>query len=264
MLRSIRGGCGASHPRGFRMSRPKGLEHWVVLIVRTRGEFQIGEERFSVTPPQAILIAPGTPYSYENPEGEYLDDWLHFEADEPLEARLAAMRNRPFPIGEAGLFTVCIQQLIWELSYGEEPYASANRDALAGVLLNRLCAAWEKRGAFGKNHPLEDRLRLLRLELESSVERRHDAASHARELGLSASHFQYLYRTLFGVPFRQDVIRMRVERAKSLLATRSLPLSRIAELCGYANEVHFYRQFRRATGMRPGAYRRSGGGGNDF
>ena len=87
MLRAIRGGCGASHPRGFRMSRPKGLEHWVVLIVRTRGEFQIGEERFSVTPPQAILIAPGTPYSYENPEGEYLDDWLHFEADEPLPRR---------------------------------------------------------------------------------------------------------------------------------------------------------------------------------
>ena len=63
-------------------------------------------------------------------------------------------------------------------------------------------------------------------------------------------------KKLFGVSFQQDLILMRVTRARFNLSTSNLSLSQIAELCGYNNEVHFYRQFKKLTGVTPAQYRK--------
>ena len=258
MIRPIKGGCATRHPQTFRMTRPNGMPHHVVLIVRTAGEFQIGEERFSVTPPQAIVLSPLTPYSYGNPHGDYMDDWLHFEADEPCARRLEAMSNRPFPIANHRLFTFCIQQILWELSYGQPACSRENIDALFTVLLNHLSASFDEQSERRTRSPYRERLQLLRLEMENAGEETHTAAELAQRLSISESYFQSLYKGLFGVSFQQDRIRMRVERARVLVTTTDLPLERVAELCGYSNEVHFYRQFKKLTGVSPGRFRRQG------
>ena len=83
MIKAITGGYINIHPSTFRMSRPKGLPHFVLLVVRSHGSFDIGSEHFSVEPPQIIILAPHTPNYYGNPDGDYIDDWLHFDTDEP-------------------------------------------------------------------------------------------------------------------------------------------------------------------------------------
>jgi len=47
-----------------------------------------------------------------------------------------------------------------------------------------------------------------------------------------------------------------VDYAKELITSTTLPLEQIAYACGYSNEIHFYRQFLRKTGMTPGEYRK--------
>ena len=49
---------------------------------------------------------------------------------------------------------------------------------------------------------------------------------------------------------------MRIEHAKYILTTTDLTLEQIAEICGYSNEVHFYRQFKQITGLTPSKYRK--------
>lgn len=257
MIKAIKGGCETRHPNTYRMSRPKGLPNYVVLIVRTYGEFQIGTEFFSVTPPQAIIFAPDTDYSYGNPNGDYVDDWIHFEITDSLYIQhLISMSNKPFPIGNHKLFTFCIQQILWELSYGHADFASENMDSLFVLMFNHLIIAYKEKNSLKARNPFQNQLQLLRLDMENSINEPHCIKEYARKLNISSSYFQYLYKNFFGISFQQDLIRLRVERAKFIITTSNLPLEQVAEICGYTNEVHFYRQFKKLTGISPAKFRK--------
>jgi len=74
------------------------------------------------------------------------------------------------------------------------------------------------------------------------------------------------FRALLGRSPLQEIRRVRIERAKQLLADSDLSLSDIATGCGFASAASFGTLFRKAVGVSPGAYRlqrRAGGGGGD-
>ena len=233
MIKAITGGYINIHPSTFRMSRPKGLPHFILLVVRSHGSFDIGSEHFSVEPPQIIILAPHTPNYYGNPDGDYIDDWLHFDTDEPK----------------------LIERLL-ELYFGQPDFMDENMRALFTFLLNSLSTAHATFQSHANITPLENQLKQLHLEISNSLEQKHSIARCAKQLNISESYFQLIYKKLFGVSFQQDLILMRVTRARFNLSTSNLSLSQIAELCGYNNEVHFYRQFKKLTGVTPAYYRK--------
>ncbi|HJC22526.1 MAG TPA: AraC family transcriptional regulator [Candidatus Eisenbergiella merdavium] len=73
---------------------------------------------------------------------------------------------------------------------------------------------------------------------------------------MSVSHFQHLYSRFFGISFQNDLIRMRIDHAQTLLTTTFLSTEQIAEACGYSNSTHFFRQFKKITGVSPAKYRK--------
>jgi transcriptional regulator GlxA family with amidase domain len=81
----------------------------------------------------------------------------------------------------------------------------------------------------------------------------------ANLVSLSASHFYRAFKQSFDEAPHAYIIRMRVERAKSLMLTTSESLAQIASVCGMADQAHFSRCFRRITGTTPGGWRRDRG-----
>ena len=80
----------------------------------------------------------------------------------------------------------------------------------------------------------------------------------AAELNLSPSRLHALYKAAFDIAPRQDVILMRVEKAKALLWQNNSVTETAAQL-GYASVYHFIRQFRQTTGVSAKQYVRSSG-----
>ena len=113
--------------------------------------------------------------------------------------------------------------------------------ALFTFLFNSLSTAHASFKSRNYATPLENQLKQLHLEISNSLEQKHSIARCAKQLNISESYFQLIYKKLFGVSFQQDLILMRVTRARFNLSTSNLSLSQIAEFCGYNNEVHFYR-----------------------
>jgi AraC family transcriptional regulator len=72
---------------------------------------------------------------------------------------------------------------------------------------------------------------------------------------LSPQHFSRAFAKRVGTTPHAYVTRHRVELARHLLATTSRTLLDIAMLCGFADQAHFCRLFRRTTGATPGAWR---------
>ena len=74
---------------------------------------------------------------------------------------------------------------------------------------------------------------------------------------LNTSHFGRAFRTSFGQPPHDYVIRRRIERAQGLMLSTDAPLSDIAFDCGLADQSHLTRLFRRIAGESPRAWRRA-------
>ena len=73
---------------------------------------------------------------------------------------------------------------------------------------------------------------------------------------LSTSHFRRAFKASFGETFGAYLSRRRVEHAQEMMVMTDQPLCRIARQCGFADQSHFTRVFRRMVGRSPGSWRR--------
>lgn len=77
---------------------------------------------------------------------------------------------------------------------------------------------------------------------------------------LSPFHFSRMFRLRVGMPPHRYLAQLRMEAARRMLLRGERSLADIAEACRFASQSNFTRAFRQATGMTPGAFRRSAGG----
>lgn len=82
-------------------------------------------------------------------------------------------------------------------------------------------------------------------------------ASVADQLGLSTSHFRFLFKEVTGQPFHRYLIGLRLERAKALLMEGNMPVSEIAASVGFNGLAHFSRAFAQRFQVSPTSLRRS-------
>ena len=73
---------------------------------------------------------------------------------------------------------------------------------------------------------------------------------------LSTSHFSRAFKLSFHVSPHAYVIALRLARARALMLESDEQMSQIAAACGFADQAHFSRAFRRKTGCAPGFWRR--------
>jgi AraC-like DNA-binding protein len=74
---------------------------------------------------------------------------------------------------------------------------------------------------------------------------------------VSSSHFSRAFKMSFADTPHRYVMRRRLERAKTLMLATKTSLGRIAADCGFADQSHFNRHFRRLVGENPNAWRRA-------
>lgn len=85
----------------------------------------------------------------------------------------------------------------------------------------------------------------------------------AIEAGLSVRTLIRRFHELLGSTPEQEMLRVRMKRAKMLLYETDMKVSAIAENLGYSTSEHFIRAFRREMQMTPMHYRQSLRSGND-
>ncbi len=101
-----------------------------------------------------------------------------------------------------------------------------------------------------------NQLDLLRSKIYNCPYEKWTIEGLAHEITLSPYYFQKLYKKRFGITCLHDIINARIEYAKCNLVKTDLSVKCISELCGYANDVHFMRQFKENTGLTPSEYRK--------
>ncbi len=79
----------------------------------------------------------------------------------------------------------------------------------------------------------------------------------AEHVHLSAFYFCKMFKKATGMTFTEYVSRVRIEKAKNLLANPHARVSEVAFASGFQSIPHFNRVFRKYAGMAPRQYRLS-------
>ena len=92
--------------------------------------------------------------------------------------------------------------------------------------------------------------------IDKDLAERTDNTRLAANVRLSQSRFHHAFKQFFGRPPRQFIIQRRIQRALELMRSTDLKLSDIAQACGFSDQAHFSRAFRKLMGCTPGIWRR--------
>jgi AraC family transcriptional regulator len=121
------------------------------------------------------------------------------------------------------------------------------------------------------NFPTERRSKLVRgglapwqvRRVTSHIEANLDATIRIKDLAalikLSPSHFSRAFKKGFADSPHRYLMRRRLERALGMMLTTNASLGQIAGDCGFADQAHFNKLFRRLVGESPRAWRRARG-----
>ena len=88
--------------------------------------------------------------------------------------------------------------------------------------------------------------------IETNLDQRLHLTDLATVAGVSVTRLKTLFRNSTGTPVHQYVIRRRVEYARALIATTTMPASDIALAAGFTHQSHMASTMRRILGQTPG------------
>jgi AraC family transcriptional regulator len=98
-------------------------------------------------------------------------------------------------------------------------------------------------------------LQRIRERIDDGCDASNRVGEIADDAGVHPVYLARCFRHWFGCPVSTYIQRSRLRRAAALMENGKT-LTRIAHMAGYADQSHFCRQFREATGLTPGAYLR--------
>lgn len=96
----------------------------------------------------------------------------------------------------------------------------------------------------------------LKRHVEKAYSGRISIDDLAQMTRLSSSYFSAAFRVSFGTSPHDYISRRRIDQAERLMLTTDTPLCEIALDCGFADQSHLSRVFRRIKGTTPAAWRR--------
>jgi AraC family transcriptional regulator len=211
-------------------------------VERTRGretEHRLGD----------ILLCPANePHAQQFGAARVTKLLLHPTA-ETMDYLSSFIRVREAPYERVRTLEGLAARLAGEIS-GADPQSALIAEGLGLQVLGLFARAGERER--GLPRWLEAARDYVRLNCDS-VLRLDEVAAHA---GCRAPQLAAAYRRAFGCTIGEDARAIRLERAAASLATTAEPIAGIAVDCGFYDQPHFTRAFRKAYGLTPLAYRR--------
>jgi AraC family transcriptional regulator len=149
-----------------------------------------------------------------------------------------------------------ISEELRDAESGQELVVAALVEQLVVRLLRRHANVRRAEGLELTRAGLVDRRLRRAVELmHAHLERELPLEELAEAAYLSPFHFARLFKKATGASPHAYLAALRIERAKSLLATTDLSITEIATRVGYSSPSHFTKAFRQSTGLAPRAFR---------
>jgi len=241
----------------FSHERKHGIIDFLFLRFRSNTTLLLGDKTYTLTKPCMFLIDSNTPFKYFPNSDNYTDDYFHFAAENRQQflSELTFPLNTPIYYSDDSAISE-ILHLIQTEHLEKNRLAARSIDLLIRYLFVKVSEAWMQSQQLNTSVPHYYDLLQVRNSVLAAPERPWKVEELAELAHLSPSYFQVMYKKAFGITCMNEVINAKLEQAKLLLTATELPVSAVATEVGYNEVYHFIRQFKKSTGMTPGAFRK--------
>ena len=238
----------------YRVERTHYDSFLVMYVARGSGYWSSGGQEIPVPEGSLLFLDCYRPHCYGTRSGWEIY-WLHFDGV------LARPYFETFAADGAFLMqsdaAVCVRSVrkIFE-SFDRrcpvsEPMISKRiNDLLTGAIL----ALQQEKKQLKRLGAIDESVQFIAEHVEQPLTLEQLAAS----VSLSPFYFARLFKQETGFPPHEYIVRARVDKAKYLLISTSLPLKEIACRCGFGNECSFSTLFKKMSGCTPRGYRMRG------
>ena len=247
------------------------LDHEFVLFVDGRGTIRMGWQEHPFGPHHLFLLRPFVPHGIESERCDHVAVHFDFAAGFPPFAQ-RLQKRRPYEVrltqGLALPLQIVtspadrIEGMFLELLRARESDSPLGALEAASILTRIVLLLLLKKPAERPTDGDPDARNRVRIERAVAYAAEHyaekpSAPQLAHVAGLSLSHFNRLFNEWTGYSPIEYLRRLRVERARQLLADVDLSIKEIAQRCGFDDAYHFSKTFRQIDGLPPTKYRES-------
>ncbi|NBD27781.1 AraC family transcriptional regulator [Paenibacillus glycinis] len=219
-----------------------------------KGEMRINEERYPIGKGSCFLIRPGDAVHAAQDDNQRLTViFIHFTLDEVAGPELPG-RHAKFE--DTALPETCLQRMLDVQQRGE----AAKEEEFE--LLMRLVLLHMRRQEEAVHAPISAMHKQLVHKVIDELAEHHGiavtVAGLASAYGVSPRHLSHLFKTYTGYSLKTYMTRVRMERARFLLAETAMNITEVSHALGYADIYHFSKAFKQHCGAPPTRFRFKG------
>ncbi len=232
---------------------------FVVAVGRSTGyRFDCDGRSFTAAPGMIVVINPGEVHDGRSADEEI----LNYRSMYPRASLLREIASGIDPrYGAAPVFPrrvitdPALFDLLWRAHEGLERRAHGlgAQELLISALSHLVMRHAEKRARLPADNRSPLAIGAARAYLESHASERVTLSAVARVAGLTPFHFTRVFRATLGLPPHQYLMNLRVNRAQAVLS-RGGSIAEAAISCGFSDQSHLTRCFKRILGVTPGRY----------
>ncbi|MBR4099652.1 MAG: AraC family transcriptional regulator [Clostridia bacterium] len=219
------------------------------FVLSGSGTLEIEDKKYAVTEGQMFYIPPDTKMRYypdkENP-WEYV--WFTFKGERINEYSSLVGMTTEKPVCDCVNFqkiNFALKRMLQSLMNGESGYF--------GVL----SAFYEIMEISTALSPLNDIQRVKKIIDENFASPAFSIEQLCRDVSISHAHLLRLFKKAYGVTLVKYIIKKRLELACELLQTTALSVSSVAYSCGFSDEIHFMKTFKKEMGVSALKYKKA-------
>jgi len=208
----------------------------------------------ALSAPALFWLFPGEVHSYGPTAGTvWHERWILFDGSLARALEKAGLMKPAAPVVALG-DTVTIVRLFAALhsdSLDASPLAAHSAGANVHRLIVEVARQSQQAEAPGPAIAMATIAEALRARAFEPL----DLDAFAREFGMAPATLRRRFSAAYGMPPKAFQLRLRLDRAKELLALTDDAVETIAEAVGFADSFYFSRLFHAREGLAPSAFR---------
>ncbi len=238
-------------------TRRKALDSFLLVYTyEGSGELEVLGKKHRLKKGDVFFIDCRTLHQYRTLQAPWKHSVLHFDGVSalPLFRSFQEQNGACLHLDPDGDFQRQLEKLL-RAQTAIQPYREYQVSALLTNLLLYVLTSSESYRRSQQNMP--DQIRDIAYYLNRNSAKELSLDALAASFSISKYYLCRSFKKYTGFTLNEYVTLLRLERAKELLRTTTLPANQIGAIIGIPDENYFYRLFRKHTGQTPHKYRKS-------